>query len=312
MTSVATAVLLLAISSSSRTAAEVTVTVLDDATTAVAVHPTVAEAQRHVRRLRAAGVAREIVLDLSAGVHPPFAVGAADSGLHPGARTVYRGSSSGARTRISGGVEIPPSLFKPLSPDNPALLTADITSLKLDPASFGEIIAAECIHTCATTRAMLSFGGEEMTLARWPDFDRAAGRNVYTHLASGGPGGRFVVAPPNATVKARMLKWAAEPDGWLHGYWQWDWADCYRKLGTVELSPATWQIYIKGQEFHPTIGLNGTSSDQFRVRTVAAGGPDDPRHGLCKQYKVNTQNVLEQTHDNKTWFVAAALACGNR
>eukprot|EP01046_Picozoa_sp_COSAG06_P070301 COSAG06_NODE_19601_length_831_cov_0.844262_2_plen_132_part_01 len=53
MTSVATAVLLLAIS-----------------TTAVAVHPTVAEAQRHVRRLRAAGVAREIVLDLSAGVHP--------------------------------------------------------------------------------------------------------------------------------------------------------------------------------------------------------------------------------------------------
>jgi hypothetical protein len=43
-------------------------------------------------------------------------------------------------------------------------------------------------------------------------------------------------------------------------------------------------VYIKGQEFHPTVGLNGTSGDLFRVRTVAAGGPDDPRHGSCKQY----------------------------
>ena len=100
MTSVATAVLLLAISSSSRTAAEVTVTVLDDATTAVAVHPTVAEAQRHVRRLRAAGVAREIVLDLSAGVHPPFAVGAADSGLHP-ARGPSTEAAAAGRARAS-------------------------------------------------------------------------------------------------------------------------------------------------------------------------------------------------------------------
>jgi hypothetical protein len=210
---------LLLLAASSAAAAEVTVRTVPadgDAALPSSVHPTVAEAQRHVRRLRAAGVAREIVLELGAGVHPPFAVGAADSGLHPGARTVYRGS--GARTRISGGVEIPPSLFKP-SPDNPALLTADITSLHLDPASFGEITAAEC-HACSTTRAMLSFGAEEMTLARWPDFDRTAGRNVYTHLASGGPSGRFVVAPPNATVKARMLKWADEPDGWLHGYWE--------------------------------------------------------------------------------------------
>ena len=33
-----------------------------------------------------------------------------NSGLHGGARTVYRGSGSG--TVISGGVEIPPALFK--------------------------------------------------------------------------------------------------------------------------------------------------------------------------------------------------------
>ena len=209
------------------------------------VHSTIAEAQQHVRGLRAGGLAQEIVLDIGEGVHPPFTVGMADSGLHPSARTVYRGK--GDQTRVSGGVEIPPSLFKP-SQSNPALLTADITSLHLDPASFGEIEAVECIHTCATTRAMLSFNDEEMILARWPNFDRVAGRNVYTHLASGDLG-RFTVTPTNTTVKARMLKWGTEEGGWLHGYWKWDWADCYRKLETVALAPATWEVHINGGEY---------------------------------------------------------------
>eukprot|EP00729_Bicosta_minor_P023504 gene23503-12020_t len=133
-------------------------------------YPSIAAAQHAVRALRASGVAGEIVVDISKGVHPPFSVGASDSGLNANARTVYRGRGI-METTVSGGVEIPPSLFKP-SATNPAMLTADITSLKLDPASFGEIVAAECIHTCSTTRAMLSFNNEEMTLARWPNFDR--------------------------------------------------------------------------------------------------------------------------------------------
>ena len=33
---------------------------------------------------------------------------------------------------------------------------------------------------------------------------------------------------------------------------------------------------------------------------------------MCeKQYHVGTQNILEQTHDNKTWVLAGTLACGN-
>eukprot|EP01051_Picozoa_sp_SAG22_P025627 SAG22_NODE_7686_length_717_cov_1.011327_1_plen_125_part_01 len=48
-------------------------------------HPTIPEAQRHVRGLRAAGIAGEIVLDI-AGTHPAFSVGRQDSGLHATAR----------------------------------------------------------------------------------------------------------------------------------------------------------------------------------------------------------------------------------
>jgi hypothetical protein len=272
---------------------------------------TIRHAQQHVRDLRAAGASGEIVLDIGIGMHPPFSVSANDSGLHASARTIYRGK--GTKTRISGGTEIPPALFKPSKNlQGGTLLTADISSLKLDPTSFGEIVAADCIHTCATTRAMLSFNDEEMTLARWPNFDRAQGRNVYTHLVSGGSGS-FVVSPDDASVKARMLQWGKEGTGWVHGYWEWDWADCYRKIAGVTPTGSVWTIRISGSMpgQSPTLVLNGTAEDAFRVRAVATGGPDDPRHGICKTWNVSTQNILEQSHDNKTWALGAALDCGN-
>lgn len=32
---------------------------------------------------------------------------------------------------------------------------------------------------------------------------------------------------------ARLLKWEEEKDAYVHGYWQWDWADCYGKVMKV-------------------------------------------------------------------------------
>ena len=294
---------------------EVTVTVVDSEVSSK--FTTVAEAQHHVRSLRAAGSQDDITIAIGEGVHAPFTIGASDSGFSADGRTIYRGS--GGKTKISGGTEIPPGLFKPSKffparwelhisgnkihqrtiflngtedelfrvrtvaaggPDDPrhgvckhyrvntqnilemshdnrtwalaaaldcgngwqkitsatftaarTLLTADISSLNIDHASFGEIKAGNCIHVCATTRAMLSFNGERMVLARWPNFDTTAGRNVYAHLASG-DAGSFVVEESDADVKARMLGWAAAGTGWVHGYWDQDWADCYRKIAT--------------------------------------------------------------------------------
>ena len=70
------------------------------------------------------------------------------------------------------------------------------------------------------------------------------GRNVYTHLATGGPGS-FVVAPDNATMKARMLRWATEGSGWLHGYWEFDWASYIFDYNYSQLLAYHQQLYIR-------------------------------------------------------------------
>ena len=42
-----------------------------------------------------------------------------------------------------------------------------------------------------------------------------------------------------STSDPRVLKWAAEPDPWLHGYWGYDWADSYVPLAGVSQVPPT-------------------------------------------------------------------------
>ena len=153
---------------------------------------TVAQAQRHVRALRTAGASGKIVVHIGEGVHAPFEVGPANSGLHGGAHTVYRGSGSG--TVISGGVEIPPALFKQTK--------------------------------------------------------------------------RFA---------------------------------------------AGWDITVDGNKVPSRyLSLNGTATDLFQVVNVTAGGPQDPRQGLCKRFHCARQNILQRSADNGiTWMLAAALDCGN-
>ena len=69
------------------------------------------------------------------------------------------------------------------------------------------------------------------------------------------------------------------------------------------------------------------ASDLFRILKVPAGSPNDPLHGICKKWNVNTQNILQiSTNNGTTWSLAqshttptgpwtpgqmGALACGN-
>ena len=76
--------------------AEVTVTVSTGVPESA--HPTVAEAQQRVAGAEGGRRQGGVVLDIGEGVHPPFAVGAADSGLHRAARTVH---AAGAPRRAS-------------------------------------------------------------------------------------------------------------------------------------------------------------------------------------------------------------------
>eukprot|EP01043_Picozoa_sp_COSAG02_P016262 COSAG02_NODE_712_length_18122_cov_6.792321_5_plen_296_part_00 len=84
-----------------------------------------------------------------------------------------------------------------------------------------------------------------------------------------------------------------------------------------------WVIKITAQPgpgwSKPTVMCNGTADDIFRVLAVATGGPSDPLKGQCKQWHVDTQNILQVSSNNgSTWTLAhtnstvpGALACGN-
>ena len=41
---------------------------------------------------------------------------------------------------------------------------------------------------------------------------------------------------PEAT---RLLKWSAEAEPYVHGYWEWDWGDAYAQVTKVQASGAS-------------------------------------------------------------------------
>lgn len=56
------------------------------------------------------------------------------------------------------------------------------------------------------------------------------------------PNAAFTIATaPSATctnpaTPKQLAGWAAEPDLWTHGYWGWDWADTFAKVGAVHIN----------------------------------------------------------------------------
>lgn len=79
------------------------------------------------------------------------------------------------------------------------------------------------------------FRNEPMTLARWPnegfvqikDIVVDDGHKVHGH--KGSKTGLFVYEGD------RPNRWTAENDGWLHGYWFWDWSDERQKIAAVDI-----------------------------------------------------------------------------
>ena len=221
---------------------------------------TPARAATAVRELRAATSTSsfEIIVEIGAGTYPPFALDASHSGLSPAAQTRFRGRSTDeARTVVSGGITIPSGRFrvnKTLSASAAAASGIAVYTAKLDGllnvslASVGAISAGGCVHGCsANMPAGLSLNGEPLHLARWPNVDAATGHNQYTHA---GPacGAGCLSVPAKSPAASRVRDWAKEGGGWIHGYYEWDWADGYRSISglnsgangstTLTLAPA--------------------------------------------------------------------------
>jgi hypothetical protein len=162
-----------------------------------------------------------------------FALTVADSGGQ-GQPVVYR-AVQGAEVRVSGGIEIPTEAFGPVGDprirrrlDRGArrhVLQADLKALGV--ADVGKAVELG-------KRPELFFNDAPMTLARWPNegFVQVGkllgGKPLTSHGLPGDAVGRF-------TYKgSRPARWAAESDGWLHGYWFWDWATGYDKIASID------------------------------------------------------------------------------
>ena len=217
---------------------------------AAAPFATLSAAAAHVRHLRSTGAALgEVIVTIGAGAYAPISLDESDSGRDAMARTNYRGE--GLSTIVSGGVEVPPHLFhaneelavehaRELTLSSNTIFTADLESLGISDEDLGSIIAGPCVHGCPDMPSGLSFQGHRMTLARWPDVEASTGHNVYTHAANGcGPG--CLELDKSSAAATRAHRWVNE-SGWLHGYFEWDWADCYRQLSSLNATGGGYKL----------------------------------------------------------------------
>ena len=232
-------------------------------------HASVTAARDALRALQPLPPGGATVL-LHEGTHRPFELaGEIDSG-RPGAPIVYA-AAPGERAVVSGAVTIPASAFKPW-PDRKGVVAADLAALGITaddlgsmqyPTSEGNMNFGSCQHD----KAELFFGGDAMTLARYPNLAAdGSWRFLYADRAAefgpgspGGPtqgGGAWWLMKTGANA-TKIQTWATEDkaSSWLHGapvfflqwlrmlipcayatgYWEFDWADSYRKLSTATL-----------------------------------------------------------------------------
>lgn len=150
------------------------------------------------------------------GIYPPLELLPEDSGAAD-APVIWKAAANDGSTIISAGVHIPASLFTPWS-SHAHILTANIASFNL---TFGTIepvpFPRGCYGNCTMyTKMGLNFQNRKAMLARWPNVDNETGRYRWQFVESQPKTtDSFVVTKPPELV-ARIVKWSAEPDPWMH------------------------------------------------------------------------------------------------
>lgn len=185
----------------------------------------------------------------------PIRFDAGDSGV-TSAPIVYRARRRGT-VRISGGRQITgwhavtdAKVFDRVDAAlRDHLLAAELTALGIE--DLGKV-------TVLGQQMELFFGDRPMTLARWPNegfvkIARVVGKTPHAiHGNQGTKEGDFVYEGD------RPARWVREPEGWLHGYWFWDWSDSYERIASIDpaerllhlAAPYHGYGYRKGQRYY--------------------------------------------------------------
>ncbi|MEN6453269.1 MAG: right-handed parallel beta-helix repeat-containing protein [Prolixibacteraceae bacterium] len=185
-----------------------------------------------------------IIVYLRGGVYPirqTIRFTLDDSGKE-GVPIVYR-SYPGEEVHFTGGQEIhfgplnnPEAKLRIRAPHD-SILQADLKVQGI--TDFGERKASGFGRATVPAALELFFNDEPMVLARYPNNNGwmqiasvpQTGDSVFGGDERTGRGvhyGRFVYA------EDRISRWQKNNDIWLHGYWTWDWADSYVKVGHID------------------------------------------------------------------------------
>ena len=129
-------------------------------------------AKRHVIQQVAAGRMREHepkTVVVHPGVYAPLSID------HPALSSVsWEGVRGGEPPIVSGGIQVPQERFKPYKGSGSGTAQAYVASLEGLPGVTGELdlgsmVSGNPVTDCQHDKVGVSFGGDPMTLARWPN-----------------------------------------------------------------------------------------------------------------------------------------------
>lgn len=255
-----------------------------------------------LRRARAEGrVAGRVEVQLETGTYPPLALGPEDSGVSAEAAVVYS-AAPGASPVISGGVPVPAAAW--VEAETPGVLVAELSAVP-GTEDLGSLEPNEAIHECANNKAELIFQQERMFLARYPNVQSDG---IWSFLHTDTALNQTCFSIKDAETAERVATWAGEADGWMHGYWQHDWADGYRKIASItEPQGSVWSIELHGSDYTQAgwrqLQLAGNSDDVFTI--IAEPSTAEDRCQL--DYGLPTTWWLQQ-NDN----LVKRLSCNNQ
>ena len=200
---------------------------------------TLRQAQEKVRTFRKANpnTTDDVVIEIAGGDYElpqPIVLEAEDSGTEH-SQTIWR-AKAGETVRILGSKKLrvwekvsdpPYAIHRILDQWEPGVRGKIYqTNLKTEGiVDFGPV---------ATGGAELFFDGKPMQMARYPNegFIKITGllniEPVEEHGAKGDKVGKFHYDDP------RVDRWTAEKEGWVHGYWFWDWSDQMHKIKSID------------------------------------------------------------------------------
>ncbi|OGV62482.1 MAG: hypothetical protein A3K19_33545 [Lentisphaerae bacterium RIFOXYB12_FULL_65_16] len=184
----------------------------------------------------------------------PFALTEADSGTAE-APVTYRGRQ-GETVRLTGGrgltnwtpVTDPAIVARLDEAARPHVLLADMKAAGI--TQFSEMVSAKPWAE-SQPGLELFFNDEPMTLARWPN----EGYSIITGFPPDAkPAILWGKPAPNSSVEGRFLyggdrplRWAAEKNIMLHGFWFWDWADQRLKVESIDVEKRSIALESKPQ-----------------------------------------------------------------